>query len=351
MSTTHSNHSPSEVEEKLTAYWALVDQREALETRIARARNEKDSVEERIFRRVMAEYENALESVTTELEPIKREIDEIRGAVDAEARALEATVQEIEDNLAEARFRQRVGEFDEATLQGVIARLEPQLDETRSRRDQVAALRDAMDRRRRTAGGSNDAPAAPTEAPAQTAAPSTPASAPAAPPAPGPAPEDELLELKESSMVGQGTSSAPNNGDEDDPLSALSDPSPTTEKAQPQPTATSPQPAPSGPARATAVAPSYPSLAIRSGVHQGKIVPLLPITMSIGREHDNNIELKDEEVSRYHARILYEEGRFFVEDLESSSGTWVNGVRQRRSALGDGDVIRIGTTELAFEVS
>jgi pSer/pThr/pTyr-binding forkhead associated (FHA) protein len=284
----------------------------------------------------MAEYEKALESIATEIEPVKREIDEIRGAVDAEARALEATVQELEDNIAEARFRQRVGEFDEATLQGVVARLEPQLTQNRTRRDQLTTLRDSLDRRRPAA-----APADPE---------------PATPPTPASPPDDELFELKESSVVSQGIRPAPTNrndgnGDEDDPLRALSDPSPTAEKSQPAAAPATPQPARSGPARGTAVAPSYPSLLIRSGVHQGKIVPLLPITMSIGREHDNNIELKDEDVSRYHARILYEEGRFFVEDLESSSGTWVNGVRQRRSALGDGDVIRIGTTELAFDVS
>jgi hypothetical protein len=127
---------------------------------------------------------------------------------------------------------------------------------------------------------------------------------------------------------------------DNDPLAAFTDPEPSAPSAQGQPSAAG---------RVAAPAAAYPNLTIRSGAHNGKIVPLLPITMSIGREHDNNVELKDPEVSRYHARIDYEDGRYYVEDLNSSTGTWVNGNRERRRALDEGDVIRIGGTELVFE--
>jgi pSer/pThr/pTyr-binding forkhead associated (FHA) protein len=38
-----------------------------------------------------------------------------------------------------------------------------------------------------------------------------------------------------------------------------------------------------------------------------------------------------------------------VEDLSSSTGTWVNGERTQRAALSHGDVIRVGQTELALD--
>jgi pSer/pThr/pTyr-binding forkhead associated (FHA) protein len=86
-----------------------------------------------------------------------------------------------------------------------------------------------------------------------------------------------------------------------------------------------------------------------SGPHAGQSIPLLQTTLTIGREHDNNIEIKDPDVARYHARILNERGEFVVEDMASSTGTWVNGERAQRATLGHGDVIRIGQTEIAVD--
>jgi pSer/pThr/pTyr-binding forkhead associated (FHA) protein len=52
-------------------------------------------------------------------------------------------------------------------------------------------------------------------------------------------------------------------------------------------------------------------------------------------------------VSRTHARIWLREGRWWLEDLGSKHGTWVNGVKlDYRRQLNDGDVIRVGETTL-----
>jgi ABC-type multidrug transport system ATPase subunit len=48
-------------------------------------------------------------------------------------------------------------------------------------------------------------------------------------------------------------------------------------------------------------------------------------TLSIGRSSTNEIVLKDPTVSRLHARIYFEEGKFWVEDLQSANKTYVNG--------------------------
>lgn len=94
---------------------------------------------------------------------------------------------------------------------------------------------------------------------------------------------------------------------------------------------------------------SLPSLVFVSGPHTGQAIALLPTTLTIGREHDNNVEIKDPEVARYHARILRDREDFVVEDLNSSTGTWVNGERKQRAVLSHGDVIRVGQTELALD--
>jgi hypothetical protein len=118
-----------------------------------------------------------------------------------------------------------------------------------------------------------------------------------------------------------------------------------------KPAAAQPAPgAPAAPPRATPPAPlAAPSLVFVSGPHAGQSIPLLSTTLTIGREHDNNIEIKDADVARYHARILNDRGEYVVEDMASTTGTWVNGVRAQRAALGHGDVIRIGQTEIAVD--
>ena len=57
-----------------------------------------------------------------------------------------------------------------------------------------------------------------------------------------------------------------------------------------------------------------------------------------------------DEVSREHAAILYFAGEFFIEDLQSGNGTFVNGKRIERVRLRFGDRIRIGNQEMVFRV-
>lgn len=66
-------------------------------------------------------------------------------------------------------------------------------------------------------------------------------------------------------------------------------------------------------------------------------------TTTIGREAVNNVPLADPEVSRRHARITYQEGRYVLEDLGSTNGTFVNGRRiASPTILNEGDVIDVG---------
>jgi FHA domain len=71
--------------------------------------------------------------------------------------------------------------------------------------------------------------------------------------------------------------------------------------------------------------------------------------LSIGRAPGNDIVIDNLAVSGHHAKVLVEEGRFFVEDLSSLNGTFLNSQRIRKSPLKNGDEVSIGKHSLVFE--
>jgi pSer/pThr/pTyr-binding forkhead associated (FHA) protein len=77
-------------------------------------------------------------------------------------------------------------------------------------------------------------------------------------------------------------------------------------------------------------------------------IPLENETTTIGRKEGNNIVIDNQAVSGNHARILQEEGSFFIEDLGSLNGTFVNGYKITKCELFKGDTILIGLHSLDF---
>jgi hypothetical protein len=71
-------------------------------------------------------------------------------------------------------------------------------------------------------------------------------------------------------------------------------------------------------------------------------------TVRIGAMEDNDIVITDETVSRYHCRIVQEEGGYLLYDLGSTNGTFVNGVRVREAFLHGGCTIALGQSEVQF---
>jgi adenylate cyclase len=73
-------------------------------------------------------------------------------------------------------------------------------------------------------------------------------------------------------------------------------------------------------------------------------------TCSIGRSPENSLQLPDHEVSRRHAIIQAQgEREFWLVDLGSANGTYVNGRRISQSVrLHNSDIIRIANNELEF---
>jgi Protein of unknown function (DUF3662)/FHA domain len=68
----------------------------------------------------------------------------------------------------------------------------------------------------------------------------------------------------------------------------------------------------------------------------------------IGRSKDCDIQLPDPNVSRRHAEVRQEGAAYWVIDLDSTNGMEVNGRRQKRAKLRQGDRITLGSTELVF---
>ncbi|GIM28228.1 FHA domain-containing protein [Clostridium polyendosporum] len=76
----------------------------------------------------------------------------------------------------------------------------------------------------------------------------------------------------------------------------------------------------------------------------GSIIPVRT-TITLGRKEDNSIVLHDQFVSGYHAKLYVRNNEFFLEDLESTNGTFINKQRiSGRVRLKIEDEIRLGST-------
>jgi FHA domain len=70
---------------------------------------------------------------------------------------------------------------------------------------------------------------------------------------------------------------------------------------------------------------------------------------TIGRTPENDIQIDVSSVSRNHAVMLCDDGKCYVEDLNSTNGVKVNGRRIDRQLLHDGDVVTIGVTDFTYQ--
>ncbi len=90
------------------------------------------------------------------------------------------------------------------------------------------------------------------------------------------------------------------------------------------------------------------TLRVIDGADRGRIYPNLEPPITIGREEGNTIQLNDERVSRYHAKIQMDHEQVVLTDLESTNGTRVNGEDVQLRNLRYGDLLQVGRTTLVF---
>jgi len=70
--------------------------------------------------------------------------------------------------------------------------------------------------------------------------------------------------------------------------------------------------------------------------------------MTIGRTHENDLQIRSSHISRHHARLLIGANAVILEDLGSTNGCYVNGRRIRKQVLQNEDVLMIGKTRYRF---
>jgi pSer/pThr/pTyr-binding forkhead associated (FHA) protein len=71
-------------------------------------------------------------------------------------------------------------------------------------------------------------------------------------------------------------------------------------------------------------------------------------TVVIGRSAECDIQLGVQNVSRKHARVVFQNEEYLIEDLESTNGVFVNGIRVVKCVLRKNDQIEIGGVKLVF---
>jgi two-component system NtrC family sensor kinase len=91
------------------------------------------------------------------------------------------------------------------------------------------------------------------------------------------------------------------------------------------------------------------SIHIIQGFDQGVHLDIASTNFRFGRDGNNDLQLHDSEVSRFHAELRQDGEGIKVVDLESSNGTFVNGERTTSVQLTSGDRIRLGKTHIVMK--
>lgn len=94
------------------------------------------------------------------------------------------------------------------------------------------------------------------------------------------------------------------------------------------------------------------NLVIDTGLMAGRRFELLRDCLVVGRQEGCDLVLKDDTVSRQHARIVRDAGGYFVEDLNSRNGTYLNGKPvTQRARLHSGDRVQLYDVVMTFHDS
>mgnify|MGYP003956339129 FL=1 len=90
------------------------------------------------------------------------------------------------------------------------------------------------------------------------------------------------------------------------------------------------------------------TLRVLDGADRGHVYQDLDLPITVGREEGNDIQLNDERISRFHAKIQLDHDRMVLTDLGSTNGTKVNGEDIQLRILRYGDLISVGRSVLLF---
>lgn len=89
-------------------------------------------------------------------------------------------------------------------------------------------------------------------------------------------------------------------------------------------------------------------LEIKLPGRDAEVVRLKGADVVLGRSSSCGVQLPLPDVSRLHARLTCRKDEFLIEDLESTNGTFVNGVRIQKCILRNNDQIQAGDAKIVF---
>lgn len=91
-----------------------------------------------------------------------------------------------------------------------------------------------------------------------------------------------------------------------------------------------------------------PKLLLKFNAAVIKEIPLDKPSLSVGRKPDNDVVIDNPAISSHHCKVVMKGDTYYVEDLESTNGTFVNEKRIVKSGLHDQDVIGVAKHALVF---
>lgn len=83
-------------------------------------------------------------------------------------------------------------------------------------------------------------------------------------------------------------------------------------------------------------------------IFNSQVFPILQDKVSIGRSLDNQIVIQEPTISRKHAKVIREGDKYYVVDLDSTCGTYINGKKISKRVLNSGDSIMLAGTPMVF---
>jgi pSer/pThr/pTyr-binding forkhead associated (FHA) protein len=92
-----------------------------------------------------------------------------------------------------------------------------------------------------------------------------------------------------------------------------------------------------------------PTIRVKTGANAGLVFEVGDAPLIVGRDDRAEIQVLDQGISRRHAEVFRMGEMYFIRDLDSRNGTFVNEERVKEELLRDGDEVRIGSTILLFE--
>jgi hypothetical protein len=92
-------------------------------------------------------------------------------------------------------------------------------------------------------------------------------------------------------------------------------------------------------------------LVVRDARGRESRLPLHGGMLRLGRGQDNDLVLADEQVSRHHGQLVSRQGALVYRDLDSTNGSFVNGDRVTEIAIGPGDILQVGRSQVRVDAA